>query len=162
MGLDYRQNRQLYRNLGHGAFEELTATAGTAFRRKAAGRGAAAEDFDGDGQLEIVVTNMNEAPSYLRNLRPRAGNWLIVEPHGVASNRSGIGARVEIRNGGLVQKGEVRSSRGYYSASGLRVHFGVGVAEKLDEVRILWPSGRKSVLRGVAVNRVLGVREPAQ
>ena len=160
LGLEYRQSRQLYRNLANGTFEDVTAAAGPSIRRKAAGRGAAAEDFDGDGQLEIVVTNLNEPPSYLHNQRPRPGNWLIVEPHGVASNRSAIGARVEIQAGGRVQKGEVRSSRGYYSSSGLRVHFGLGAAEKLDELRIFWPSGRKSVMRGVAVNRVLRVREP--
>ncbi|PYV17417.1 MAG: RNA-binding protein, partial [Acidobacteria bacterium] len=162
MGLEYRQSRQLYRNLGNGAFDDLTAAAGPAIRRKAAGRGAAAEDFDGDGQLELVVANSNDTPSYLRNQRPRAGNWLIVEPHGIASNRSAIGARVEVRAGGRVQKGEVRSSRGYYSSSGLRVHFGLGGTQKLDEVRIFWPSGRESTLRGVSVNRVLAVREPEQ
>jgi len=96
------------------------------------------------------------------NQRPRAGNWLIVEPRGIASNRSATGARVEVRAGGRVQKGEVRSSRGYYSSSGLRVHFGLGGTQKLDEVRVFWPSGRESTLHGVAVIRVLAVREPEQ
>jgi hypothetical protein len=161
-GLEYRQSRQIYRNLRNGVFEDVTAEAGAAIRRKAAGRGAAVEDFDGDGQLEILVVNMNDVPSLLRNVQPRPGSWLIVEPQAVASNRSAIGARVEVRAGGRVQKGEVRSSRGYYSASGLRVHFGLGAAEKAEAVRVLWPSGRTSVMRDVAVNRVLQVREPAR
>jgi len=161
-GLSYLQNRQLYRNAANGTFEDLTSASGPGILRKAAGRGAAVEDFDGDGQLEFVVTNMNGTPSLLRNTRPRSGNWLMISLAGTKSNRSAIGARVQLTAAGRTQKGEVRSSSGYYSSSGLRLHFGLGKAEKVDEIKVFWPSGRQTVQRDIAANRVITIREPDQ
>jgi hypothetical protein len=160
LGLSYRQNRQVYRNRGNGAFDDLTATAGAAVTRKAAGRGSAAEDFDGDGLLEVVVANMNETPSYLRQDRVNSANWVAISLAAVRSNRSAIGARVHLQAGRRLQKGEVRSSAGYYSSSGLRLHFGLGSASKIEEIKVFWPSGRESVLRDVVANRIVEIREP--
>jgi enediyne biosynthesis protein E4 len=158
-GLTYHQNRQLYRNRKDGTFEDLTERAGPGILRRTAGRGAAAEDFDADGQLEMVVTNMNDTPSLLRNHSGTKNNWIIIQLVGQKSNRSGIGARVELTANGLSQKGEVRSSSGYYSSSGQRLHFGLGASRKLDKLTVSWPSGKRDSVTAVGANQVLLLRE---
>lgn len=158
-GLTYHQNRQLYRNRGDGTFEDVTEQSGPGILRKTAGRGAASEDFDGDGQLEMVVTNMNDKPSLLRNQSRTDSNWIIIRLLGQKSNRSGIGARVAITADGRSQRGEVRSSSGYYSSSGQRLHFGLGTSKKIDELAVFWPSGKKDSITDIVANRVLLLRE---
>ena len=98
------------------------------------------EDFDNDGDVDILVVNMNEPPSLLRNDVTGSGRWLKVLLVGVASNRSAIGARITARYGGRTQAQEVTAQSSFYSANDRRLHFGLGSATKAD-LTIRWPNG---------------------
>jgi hypothetical protein len=109
--------------------------------------------------VEVLVNNQNEPPSLLKQSGKQAGNWVLLKLVGVKSNRSAIGARVRLTAGGLTQIGEVRSGGSYLSQSDLRLHFGLGNARRIDRVEIQWPSGVRQVVKDIAVNRVISIRE---
>lgn len=139
--LEYAQKNQLFLNRGNGTFEEVTDRVGAAFQKKYVARGAAVGDFDNDGDLDILVA-CNKGP--LRLLRNDGGNrnaWLTVTLVGTKSNRCGIGARVIAECMGKRQTVEVHSGASYLSQSDLRPNFGFGKAERVDKVKVLWPSG---------------------
>jgi hypothetical protein len=159
-GERFRQSKLLYWNTGRGFFRDVTAAAGAGLNAKAASRGMASGDLDGDGALETVVINMNAPPSVLRNVAAK-GNAVLVQLEGVQSNRSGIGARVTVEAGGRAQVQEVRSGSGYASQPDLRLHFGIGDAEAVDRIQIQWPSGAAETVTGVAANHVYLLREGA-
>lgn len=125
-----------------------------------ASRGCAFGDFDNDGDLDILIVNLNEPPSLLRNDLSGAGNWLKVKLVGVKSNRSAIGARVVARYGASQQTQEVLSQSSYYSVNDLRLHFGLG-AEKIADLEIRWPNGARESLPKVAANQLVTIREGA-
>jgi enediyne biosynthesis protein E4 len=155
----YRQARQIYRNMGNGTFSDVSALSGPAISEKKASRGLAFEDLDGDGTLETVVVNLNEPPSLLKNTAKGQRNWIILQLEGSRSNRSAIGARVQLRVGSLVQSDEVRSASSYYSSSGLRLHFGLGVESEVKQLEVRWPSGTRQVFANVKGNRVVSIHE---
>ena len=157
--ITYRQSRLVYRNLRNGTFENISAKAGPGVAERRASRGAAFADLDGDGDLDVVITNLNDIPSLLRSESVSGNNWLAVRLEGVRSNRSGIGARVQIESGGRVQTDEVRSASSYYSSNGLAVHFGLGSSEQADRLEILWPSGTQQSFDNVQAGRVITVHE---
>jgi hypothetical protein len=157
-GYPYKSPRILFRSLGNGRFEELLDGAGPGIAAAHASRGCALGDFDNDGDLDMLIVNMNEPPSLLRNDMRGNGHWLKVKLIGTKSNRSAIGARVTVRYGGKVQAQEVLSQSSFYSASDLRLHFGLGPADKAD-LEIRWPSGASERLLKVEANRLLVVRE---
>ena len=159
IGIRYKERRILYRNLGNGAFEDISEHAGAAILGRHSSRGAAFGDFDNDGAVEVVINNQNEAPSLLKLTRQPPGNWVILKLEGVRSNRSAIGARVSVTAGGHTQIDEVRSGGSYMSQSDLRLHFGLAQARKIDRVEIEWPSGVREVEENLEVNRVILVRE---
>jgi hypothetical protein len=98
----------------------------------------------------------------LKQARHPRGNWVLLKLVGTKSNRSAIGARVRLTAGGTVQTEEVRSGGGYASQSDLRLHFGLGSAEKIDKVEIFWPSGVHEERTGLAVNRIHTLIEPGE
>jgi hypothetical protein len=155
-----RGPRILFRNLGDGTFEELAGEAGDALNARHASRGLAIGDFDNDGDLDVLIMNVNENVTLLRNDAPAANRWLKFKLIGTTSNRSAIGARVIVHYGGKVQMQEVRSQSSYLSSNDPRLHFGLGIVEKAD-VEIIWPNGLHEKLGVVAVNRMLTVREGA-
>lgn len=159
MSTHYLQPKSLYRNLGSGTFEDVSMRSGNAIQMERSARGAAFGDIDNDGDLDILVSNMNGTPSLFLNLGGSRNNWLIVRTIGTRSNRSGIGARVRINCGGRWQIDEVRSGGSWGSQSDLRLHFGVGRANKIDGLEITWPSGAIQKLENVAVNQILSLRE---
>jgi hypothetical protein len=159
IGIRYKERLIVYRNLGNGAFEDISEHAGAAILERHSSRGAAFGDFDNDGAVEVVINNQNEAPSLLKLTRQPPGNWVILKLEGVRSNRSAIGARVSVTAGGLTQMDEVRSGGSYMSQSDLRLHFGLAQARKIDRVEIEWPSGARQVEENLDVNRVITVRE---
>jgi hypothetical protein len=157
---DYPMNtpRVIFRNLGNGKFEELIDTAGEAIAARHCSRGCAFGDFDNDGDVDILIVNLNEPPSLLRNDVSGQGHWLKLKLVGTKSNRSAIGARVTARYGGKVQVQEVLSQSSFYSANDPRLHFGLGAATSAD-LEIRWPNGAREVLTRVAANRFLTIRE---
>ena len=157
-GEEFRQPRSLYWNLRNGAFREVTGKAGAALSVIAVSRGLASGDLDGDGAPEVLIVNMNERPSLLKNYGPK-GNAILIEAVGTKSNRSAIGARLTVITGKLRQVDEVHSGGSYESQSDLRVHFGLGEATSVDGIEIRWPSGLVEKLGSVAANQCIRVKE---
>ena len=156
----FKTPRVLFRSLGNGKFEELFEQAGPAMIAAHASRGCAFGDFDNDGDIDMVVVNLNEPPSLLRNDLTGGGHWLKVKLVGVRSNRSAIGARVTAHYGGKKQAQEVLSQASFYSANDLRLHFGLGDASQAD-LEIRWPNGGRERVEKVAADRLVVIREGA-
>jgi hypothetical protein len=156
----FRTPRLVFRNLGDGKFEELIDEAGPGVAAVHASRGCAFGDFDNDGDVDVVVMNMNEPPSLLRNDVSGGGHWLKVLLVGVKSNRSAIGARVLARYGGRAQAQEVSAQSSFYSANDRRLHFGLGAATSA-ELTIAWPSGATEKIGGVEADHLVVIREGA-
>jgi len=160
----YRGPRLVFRNLGNGRFKDVTAECGPAVTAPHSSRGCAFGDFDNDGDIDLLVMNMNEPPQLLRNEynseRERgANNWLTLKLVGTRSNRSAIGARVLLESGGHKQLQEVTSQSSYYSHNDMRVHFGLGQAKKADRIEVRWPNGQAEVIKDVGCNQIAIVEE---
>jgi len=156
----FRTPRLVFRNLGNGRFEELIEEAGSGVAATHTSRGCAFGDFDNDGDVDVVVVNMNEPPSLLRNDVSGGGHWLKVLLVGTTSNRSAIGARVTARYGEKSQAQEVQAQSSFYSTNDRRLHFGLGTAAQA-ELTIRWPSGATEKIPNVEADQLVGVREGA-
>ncbi len=156
----FKSPRILFRNLRNGKFEELLDQAGPGVATAHASRGCAFGDFDNDGDVDVLIMNLNEPPSLLRNDVSGTGHWLKVKLIGTKSNRSAIGARVMVRYSGKVQAQEVLSQASFYSANDLRLHFGLGVADKVD-LDIRWPCGNSEKISSAPVDHLVIIREGA-
>jgi enediyne biosynthesis protein E4 len=157
--LSYKQPRLLYQNLHNGRFKDISAHAGQGIQMSAASRGCAFGDFDNDGDVDIVVNNLDAAPSLLRNDCRNNNRSLIIKCIGTRSNRSAIGTRVRVIEGGHSQVAEVMSGSSYYSQNDLRLHFGVGEAMRAGLVEVLWPSGQKQSFQDVPANHLIVIQE---
>jgi enediyne biosynthesis protein E4 len=162
----HRSPRLLYQNLGNGGFREVTAQMGPGILSPKSSRGCAFGDFDNDGDIDVLVMNMNEPPLLLRNeyINQRSAglnNWLTLKLVGTKSNRSAIGARVLLRVGSRSQVQEVTSQSSYYSHNDSRLHFGMGQSQKVDLIEIRWPNGLTEMLRDIPVNHIVTIREGA-
>ena len=155
----YRQRNFVHHNNHDGTFTEVGAELGTPFAEKRTGRGAAFGDIDNDGDVDVVINNLDGPPQVLRNDGGNANNSILIRTIGVKSNRDGIGARVKVVAGGLTQIDEVHSGDSYLSQSDLRLHFGVEKATKIDLVEVHWPSGAVDKVAGAGVNRILSIKE---
>ncbi len=155
----YRQPRVLYRNLGNGRFEDVSARAGESFREENLGRGCAFGDFDNDGDVDVIVNNLDGPPTLLRNDGGNRNSWILIKCVGTRSNRSAIGTRVRVTSGTHAQIAEIMSGSSYYSQNDLRLHFGLGQARSADSVEVAWPSGAKEVFRTVAANHLHVLQE---
>ena len=154
----YRTPRAVFRNLGNGTFEELMQEAGPGVVAAHCSRGCAFGDFDNDGDVDILILNMNELPSLLRNDLKRKQNWIKVKLEGVKSNRSAIGARVLVRYGSKVQAQALLSQSSFYSSSDPRLHFGLGQFQTVD-IEIYWPNGLREQFKKVPANQLITFRE---
>ena len=150
--------RVVFRNQGNGTFAEMGDEAGPGISARHTSRGCAFGDFDNDGDLDILIMNMNEPPSLLRNDAPPGNRWLKIRLEGTQSNRSAIGARAIVRYGGKVQAQEVLSQSSYLSVNDPRLHFGLGSASTAD-VEIRWPAGTVESYPGVAAGQLVTIRE---
>jgi hypothetical protein len=155
----YKQPKVVYRNLRNGRFEDVSSKLGPAILSPRVSRGCAFGDFDNDGDVDVLVNNLDGPPSLLRNDGGNRNNWLAIKCVGVRSNRSAIGARVKVVCGNRSQMDEVMSGSSYYSQNDLRLHFGLGAASRADIVEIAWPSGLKESLRGVDANQFVTIEE---
>jgi hypothetical protein len=145
--------RILFRNSGDGTFADVSASSGSGLTTPRSSRGAAFGDYDNDGDVDVLVMNMNEPPSLLRNDSPSTHHWIAVALQGTTSNRAGIGATVRVTAGGRVQARAVLSQSSYYSLDDLRAHFGLGDAARVDRVEVTWPDGRTESATNVAADR---------
>jgi enediyne biosynthesis protein E4 len=152
--------RVVFRNLGNGTFEELIEEAGPGIAAAHCSRGCAFGDFDNDGDIDILIINLNEPPSLLRNDIRGDHHWLKIKLVGTKSNRSAIGARVVVRYGGKKQAQAVMSQSSFYSSNDPRLHFGLGAATAAD-VEIFWPSGIHQNFKAVPANQLAVIKEEA-
>ncbi|HXE35832.1 MAG TPA: CRTAC1 family protein [Verrucomicrobiae bacterium] len=163
----YPQQKILYRNLRNGHFEDVSSEGGAGIMVPVASRGAAFGDFDNDGDIDVVVNTINDFPQLLRCDSRLENSWLKVKTIGTKSNRSGIGARLRCvthppgETKPHQQIDEVRSGGSYISQNDLRVHFGIGKAEKVELLEIRWPSGAVDALKDVKPNQLIVVKEGA-
>jgi len=156
--LPYRTPRVVFRNLGNGKFEELMDGAGPGIAAVHSSRGCAIGDFDNDGDMDILIVNLNEPPSLLRNDVSGDANWIKVKLQGVKSNRSAIGTRVMAKYGGRQQAQEVLAQSSYLSVSDRRLHFGLGEEQRVD-LDVRWPSGIRQTFSGAPLNRLVVIDE---
>lgn len=152
----YAQPNQLFLNNCGVNFSELVDTA-IAMRKVS--RGAAFGDIDNDGDIDIVVSNLKDSPTVLRNDGGNTGRWLTVKLIGTHCNRDAIGARVTVGSGDLTQIREVKSGSGYLSQNDLRLHFGLGDAMLVDTLRVRWLCGKVQTLQDIAANQVIVISE---
>lgn len=150
--------RFIFRNLGNGKFEELIDEAGPAIAAVHCSRGCAFGDFDNDGDVDMIVVNLNEPPSLLRNDIRGDSNWLKVLLVGTKSNRSAIGSRVIARYGGKVQAQAVMGQSSFYSVNDRRLHFGLGQSTHAD-IEIHWTNGLVERFPGVEPNQLVTIKE---
>jgi enediyne biosynthesis protein E4 len=161
----YAQRKLLYKNLRNGRFADLSLQAGAGISEAVAARGAAFGDFDNDGDIDVVVNTVNDFPQLLRCDMRSGNNWIKVRTIGTKSNRSGIGARLRCvtkpagESKPHEQIDEVRSGGSYFSQSDLRVHFGLGKAEKVELLEVRWPNGAVEALKNVPANQLVFVKE---
>jgi enediyne biosynthesis protein E4 len=156
---NYKSPKVLYRNRGDGKFENAAPNAGPAITQPQTSRGCAFGDYDNDGDVDVVVINMNGAPSLLRNDCTTENKWIKVKCIGVKSNRSAIGARVKVVTGSHSQIDEVMSGASYLSQNDFRLHFGLGRAEQADWVEVRWPSGLVDRFQKLEANQLVYIQE---
>src|SRR5690348_4658341 len=157
--LTYKQPSLLYRNMKGVRFEDVSSRAGAAVQIPRVGRGCAFGDLDNDGDIDIVINNLDSPPTILRNEGGNRANWLQVKCIGTKSNRSAIGARVSVRVGDRRLIDEVMSGGSYYSHNDLKLHFGLGSSKKADAVEVAWPSGIKTSIRNIDANQSITIEE---
>jgi enediyne biosynthesis protein E4 len=156
----YGHQDQLFENMGKGKFKDVSATKGEYFKQEFVGRGACLGDYDNDGDFDIYIVNLNNEGKFLRNNKGNENNWLELKLVGQTSNRDGIGARVKVTAGGMVQTSQKRSTTGYLSQNDPRMHFGLAKNKQADKIEIKWPSGKSQVLENMNANQVLTIKEP--
>ena len=155
----YRGPRIVFRNTGGARFIDVSAQSGAGATTPHSSRGASFGDYDNDGDIDVLVMNMNELPSLLRNEYAGGNRWVSLRLEGRTSNRAAIGASVIVTAGGRRQARAVVSQSSYYSVDDLRLHFGLGTADRAERVEVRWPSGATQVLTNVRGGQVLTVTE---
>jgi hypothetical protein len=158
-GGGYRQPKILEMNQKDGTFCDASDQAGPAIMERRVSRGLAVGDLFNDGNMDIVVEDLDGKPMILRNHGIPGRHWVSFELTGTKSNRLALNARVKIVAGGVTQTSEIHSGGSYLSQNDLRVHFGLGTAAKIDKVEIRWPSGLVEDLANVAVDHHYAVLE---
>lgn len=158
-GFDYLQPPLMLRNQGP-SFVDVSASLGPVFARPAAGRGAAFADLDNDGDIDVVIANLDAGPALLRNDGDRSNHWLTVSLRGTRSNRHGIGAIVSVVDEhGRTRSGICSTASSYQSGSDRRVHFGLAGARIVRRIEVRWPSGTVQVLNDIGADRILEIVE---
>ncbi len=159
-GQTFKNPRLLYKNMGDGRFKDVSAEMGPGISEHFSSRGAAFGDYDNDGDIDVLVLNLNDPPSLLRNDGGNSQNWITIKLIGTQCNRTAIGARVRVVNGKHVQMDEVHSASSVMSQSDLRLHFGLDQAQFADVIEVKWPTTQKiERFNDVKANQILTIRE---
>jgi enediyne biosynthesis protein E4 len=145
---------------GSRVFRDRSQDCGPWFRQKAVSRGMAVGDYDNDGDQDVFLVNLDQPSRLIRNDGVAGRHWLMVRLVGRKTNRDGVGARVTVRAGDLVQMAERRTASGYLSQNDGRLHFGLGDLETVDAVEVRWPSGLTSRVTGARADQILLIEEP--
>ena len=157
----YAEPNAVFRNLGNGKFQDVSAMAGDAFQIPGLYRGSAIGDLDNDGRMDVVVSVLNGPAKLFHNVTKSENHWILLQLRGTKSNRMGIGAQIRLTTrDGAQQFNEVTTSVGYASSSDSRVHFGLGSSSMAAEIDIAWPSGIHQTLRDLRGDRVVTIEEP--
>lgn len=157
----YRQKNQIFRNEGRGRLRHITDDIGGDLLTERSSRGAAFGDYDNDGDIDVLVVNIDDGPALLRNDTASDAHWITLRLFGSKSNRDAIGAKVTIDAGGRRQIAEVRSGGSYLSHNDMRVHFGLGHDQRVERVVVRWPSGHVETIAALAADRFYDVVEGA-
>ncbi len=144
-----------YKSNGDLTFSDHSKEVG--FTKKAVSTGAAYGDLDNDGDLDLIVNNVNAPCSVFENVNNSGNNWLRINFHADKRSVNPLGLKAIIKVNGETQFRELLTTRGYQGSSEPLAHFGLGNADKVDELQVIWPNGKKQVLRDVAVNQLLTV-----
>jgi len=155
----YRNPRLVYRNLSRGIFEDVSAISGPAVLEKKSSRGAAFGDFDNDGNIDVLIMNMGEPPSLLRNNLKSKNHWVKVELRGTVSNRDAIGATVTVESATLKQTAAVLSQSSYISHNDARLHFGLGDDNAVNQISVRWPNGITEKFPGAPAGNLVSLVE---
>jgi enediyne biosynthesis protein E4 len=155
----HRGPRVVFHNVDGERFEDVTAQSGPGVTTPHSSRGAAFGDFDNDGDEDVLVFNMNEPPSLLRNDYRGGNHWLAIRLEGTTSDRAALGAIVRVTAGGRTQARAALSQTSYYSHDDLRLHFGLGSATGAETIEVRWPSGRVDTFRDIRGGRVIAIKE---
>src|SRR6266550_3016197 len=159
-GTTWAERPQLFRNLDGVKFQEVPPATGSGLAAVIPARGAAFGDLFNDGHIDVVLNNMDSAPTLLLNVVKNSNHWITLKLVGGAkSPRDAVGAKVFLSTNGVRQRADVTSGGSYGSSSDQRVHFGLGSATKVDKIEIHWPSGKKEELVAPGVDRILTVVE---
>jgi hypothetical protein len=161
LGTRYHQHKQLFINEGK-RFRHVTKEVGGALVIEKSSRGAAFGDYDNDGDIDVLVVNMNDTPTLLRNDTPRTRHWITLRVVDAKSNRDAIGAKVIVEAGGRRQTTSIRGDGSYLSHSDARAHFGLGEATKVNRLEIRWPSGVVQNVGALGVDQFYVVKEGAE
>ena len=162
LGAQYKVPRLVYHNLGNGKFKDVSAEMGPGISERFSSRGAAFGDYDNDGDIDVLVLNMNDPPSLLRNDGGNTNNWIKIKLIGTKCNRTAIGARVRVVTGKHAQMDEVHSGTSVMSQSDLRLHFGRGENKMVDLIEVRWPTTQQvEKFTKVEANRILTIKEGA-
>jgi hypothetical protein len=158
-GARYKQGKLLFINKGDGTFCDAVEQGGPALSELRVSRGAAFGDLDNDGNVDIVVEDLDSTPMILKNEGDKLNHWITLELGAKQGNPLAIGARIKVTTGKIVQTEEIRSGGSYLSQNDLRVHFGLGKATKADSIEIRWNSGKIETIKDVAADKFYGILE---
>ena len=159
---EYTEEDVLMRNDGTGNFVDVADKSGAYFREKYVGRGATYGDYDNDGDLDLLVVNLNDTPKLLRNDGGNSNNWLIIEAKLAGGKSDAVGARVTVTTGSLIQMQDLIPVTGYLSQADPRRHFGLGKRVVAEVVEIRWPNGQNTKITNVKANQNLTVIQDSQ
>lgn len=158
-GAKYKQGKLLFINQADGTFCNATEQGGTALSELRVSRGAAFGDLDNDGDVDIVVEDLDSTPMILQNQGEKSNHWVNLELRAKEGNPLSIGARITIKAGGITQTEEIRSGTSYLSQNDLRIHFGLGKATKIDSIEIRWNSGKIETIKDVMIDKFHAIAE---
>jgi len=146
------QPKLLFLGKGDGTFQDVSEAVGETFATPRMSRGAAFADFDGDGRIDVAVSNKNQPAQVLLNRMPPKGHWIKVDLRARAPNHFAVGARVFLKTGDVTQMREIHAGTSYCSSDDYVVHFGLGAAARADELRVRWPDGSEQSFGGLAAD----------